>query len=492
METATYTPGYDAAGDLVADPGSGNQYAYDAEGRVCAVSGPSGTVGYIYDAEGNRVARGDIHLVNSQLSCDITQNGFLNTANGVTTPNDETDYILGPGGEQVTEMAQQADGSMQWQRTYAYAGSALIATSDPVSNPAYNPSNPSAAPRTLDMPSFRLTDWLGTLRATTDSSGALQGSCSSLPFGDGLACNGNIPDPHRFTGKERDSESGNDYFGARYYGSSMGRFLSPDPSQLYFADLTNPQSFNLYSYGYNNPLTDIDPSGMDACAYDNGDGTSAIVNAADGGAVNCPGNGFYITTNQQVTGVGYDSNGDLAVAGTADGSLINPDGSAYNPSQSITVNGDDGSSSYIGLQPISSGTQVISTQPTATFSPQGYSRADVCAASALLHKGAATGLDAVGIIPGEGNALKLVQAGAGVVSAGMAVAGPGNNPVTKDVALSGTGLGLTAVDSAKVFEAGTSAAKAVPIAGNVLSGYATYSDLKEMMAYYNDCMAGKN
>ena len=34
--------------------------------------------------------------------------------------------------------------------------------------------------------------------------------------------------PLHFSGKERDSESGNDYFGARYYGSSMGRFLSPD------------------------------------------------------------------------------------------------------------------------------------------------------------------------------------------------------------------------------------------------------------------------
>jgi RHS repeat-associated protein len=35
--------------------------------------------------------------------------------------------------------------------------------------------------------------------------------------------------PHHFTGKERDTESGNDYFGARYYASSMGRFMSPDP-----------------------------------------------------------------------------------------------------------------------------------------------------------------------------------------------------------------------------------------------------------------------
>src|SRR5580658_841058 len=61
----------------------------------------------------------------------------------------------------------------------------------------------------------------------------------------------------RCPGKERDTESGLDYFDARYYGSSMGRFLSPDPSQLYFADPTNPQSLNLYSYGRNNPLINI-------------------------------------------------------------------------------------------------------------------------------------------------------------------------------------------------------------------------------------------
>jgi RHS repeat-associated protein len=48
-----------------------------------------------------------------------------------------------------------------------------------------------------------------------------------------------------YTGKERDAESGNDYFDARYYGSSMGRFISPDPSGILLADLTNPQSLNL-------------------------------------------------------------------------------------------------------------------------------------------------------------------------------------------------------------------------------------------------------
>jgi RHS repeat-associated protein len=74
----------------------------------------------------------------------------------------------------------------------------------------------------------------------------------------------------RYTGKERDTESGNDYFGARYYGSSMGRFSSPDPGWTDAVDLANPQSWNLYSYVLNNPLINIDPDGLD-CVYINND-----------------------------------------------------------------------------------------------------------------------------------------------------------------------------------------------------------------------------
>jgi RHS repeat-associated protein len=66
----------------------------------------------------------------------------------------------------------------------------------------------------------------------------------------------------RYTGKERDTESGLDYFGARYYGSTMGWFMSPDPSGLYFADPANPQSLNLYAYVQNNPLVHVDPTGL--------------------------------------------------------------------------------------------------------------------------------------------------------------------------------------------------------------------------------------
>jgi RHS repeat-associated protein len=57
---------------------------------------------------------------------------------------------------------------------------------------------------------------------------------------------------HLFTSKERDTESGNDYFGARYYASTIGRFLSPDWSAkeepVPYANLENPETLNLYNY----------------------------------------------------------------------------------------------------------------------------------------------------------------------------------------------------------------------------------------------------
>jgi RHS repeat-associated protein len=64
----------------------------------------------------------------------------------------------------------------------------------------------------------------------------------------------------QFTGKERDSETGLDYFGARYYGSNMGRFMSVDPS-MESVVLQNPQSWNRYAHTINNPLRYIDPNG---------------------------------------------------------------------------------------------------------------------------------------------------------------------------------------------------------------------------------------
>lgn len=90
----------------------------------------------------------------------------------------------------------------------------------------------------------------------------------SLPYGDGLTSSGNCSDTSElhFTGKERDEESGNDYFPARYYSSPLGRWMSPD-SYMGSYDPSNPQTFNRYSYVLNDPLAYADPSGQDPVTF---------------------------------------------------------------------------------------------------------------------------------------------------------------------------------------------------------------------------------
>jgi RHS repeat-associated protein len=67
----------------------------------------------------------------------------------------------------------------------------------------------------------------------------------------------------RSSGKERDAETGLDYFGARYMSGPEGRFMSPDPKQFTERTILYPQKWNKYVYVQNNPLVRIDPDGMD-------------------------------------------------------------------------------------------------------------------------------------------------------------------------------------------------------------------------------------
>ena len=285
---------YDGAGNLLdpySCPGGStkNQYYYDGFGNLLSPNyNSTGANSYTVDALGHRIGKWS----------------------GSTLSNE---YLYGTDGNVVAEL----DSSRNRIRTNVYAGGQFIA--ELKGNVAY----------------FRFNDHLGTIRMELGTDGC-QSSYTNLPFGDGLSTVTNgctDATNYHFTGKERDTESGNDYFFARYYGSSLARFLSPDDDSD--QNPPDPQSWNLYSYVHNNPLTNTDPDGhaIQICTTQNGTQhcTDGIDDDAYKAAQQSKANGGLTGTSladlqNSATGTGEikDSNGNVVgtVKWTADNSGI--------------------------------------------------------------------------------------------------------------------------------------------------------------------------
>jgi RHS repeat-associated protein len=187
---------------------------------------------YVYDADGHRVER----------------------TVGATT----IDYLYDLDGRVMVEV----NSGPTVVADYVYAGGQLIAQ--------YKNS-------TL---TFVHDNNLGSSTVLTNVGGTVVECDAYYPFGelDSTICGPTNITTHKFTGKERDTESNLDNFGARYYSSAQGRFLTADwsaiPAPVPYADLHNPQTLNLYAYVGNNPLGKVDPDGHccgpDDVGYPNG------------------------------------------------------------------------------------------------------------------------------------------------------------------------------------------------------------------------------
>lgn len=338
---------YDGAGNMTLDSTTGNSYLYDAEGRICAVresiAGVTTMTQYIYDAEGLRVGKGSI----STFSCDTSSNGF----------NPTTVYVLGPGGEQLTELTNiSGTQTPSWHvaHTSVYAQGQQIAT--------YDADLSGATEGNLY---FQLSDWLGSRRQQTDYAGNPVLNFTNLPYGDGQSVipisTTDIADAteHHFTGKERDAESGNDYFGARYYASTVGRFMSPDPAGPWAADVSDPQSWNFYAYARNNPLINVDLFGYD-CVYLNDAGTGIDKNSIDtnSNSGECGDHGGYWVDGSFTSGTVYSNNNDVYLHGydSSTGQLTDSYSNVVTANGNSSINTDVFSGpnlfAYIPTQPL--------------------------------------------------------------------------------------------------------------------------------------------
>ncbi|MEW6364475.1 MAG: RHS repeat-associated core domain-containing protein [Acidobacteriota bacterium] len=151
-------------------------------------------------------------------------------------------YIYSFDGKLLAEY--DADGNCN--RDYIYAGNRLIAEHKPK----------------VGIYHFYTPDQINTTRMITDQAGKIVYSAAFGPYGGEQItwvdkCNPAL----KFSGKERDRDTTFDYFGARHYASSQGRWISPDPIRNKQLAIWTPQLWNLYSYCRNNPITFVDPDG---------------------------------------------------------------------------------------------------------------------------------------------------------------------------------------------------------------------------------------
>ncbi len=180
-------------------------------------------------------------------------------------PNTNWDF------ETLTKAGVQLTAGTHMLRIVAESNAANGCTGD-IDKLDFTLESAAAAPSNIH---WLVADHLGTPRMVIDHTGSLNGikRHDYLPFGEELIANQGARSPvmgyvaddtrQKFTSKERDSETGLDYFLARYYSAIQGRFISPDPLYIELKRLADPQQLNLYNYTRGNPLKFLDPTGLD-------------------------------------------------------------------------------------------------------------------------------------------------------------------------------------------------------------------------------------
>jgi len=202
--TNRYTLGgisYDANGNLLND--MFHTYTWDAQGKAHTID----TTTIIYDAFGNQVDK---------------QSGGVNTefVLGFAVMNGQTQlkaFVLLPGGAKARYVAGTISG-------------------------------------------YTVPDWVGSMRIGSKATQAYDFSLAFAPFGERYAVSGGSP--YEFGGNQNNTVADEYDADNRKIHTSQGRWISPDPAGFGAASLASPQTWNRYAYVANNPLTNIDPSGL--------------------------------------------------------------------------------------------------------------------------------------------------------------------------------------------------------------------------------------
>jgi RHS repeat-associated protein len=243
---------YDASGNLtsMSDSSGTTTFTWDARNRLTALTGPDATASFLYDAFGRRANRQVAGQPNQYLydGVDITQQ---------VDPLGKTSYLR----------ALNVDESFSFTNR--------------------------------DGTYFSIYGPLGSMLAVTDSAATPVVHYTYEPFGRTSSTNAGFSNPFQFTSRENDTIAGLYYYRARYYGTTLQRFMSEDPlhsplrsalkcqssyapNPSWYVEMdpnlaplimfryygvmnslgVNPQQIHLYAYVHDNPVNKIDPTGL--------------------------------------------------------------------------------------------------------------------------------------------------------------------------------------------------------------------------------------
>lgn len=241
---------------------------------------------------------------------------------------------------------------------------------------------------------------------------------------------GTIAEKYKYTGKERDTESGYDYFSARNYHSEVGRFLSVDPLAH------KMPGWSPYGYGFNNPIRMVDPDGREPEDWIKKPNGQIVFNASvtnqsqatatyGQGAENLGASGLLMNDNgdqislnadgtasnnvllNEVTVTGQKTDGGFL--GTADGA-VNAIGGAIDSQTGLTIGAGKLSGLSNDIVPVVKGLDAVAGALGWTGAAISIGQAnDNPSAGNILNAGLDLGLSALKLTPGVGAAVGLVD-----------------------------------------------------------------------------------